>query len=367
MIDICCFFSDNYREGRTRFLNACADNKLAVNSYIHPDHKGPHKEDLAIDVAWIGPKNAAKLLMVTCGTHGLEASTGAATILQFLGTTPQDKLPDDTAILLVHPVNPYGWAYDSRGNEDGIDLNRNFIDHTKPYPTNPDYDKLHGLIKDAQVDTNGLKVFTENFYNYVKTHGMAKAVNGITAGQYKYSDGLSFGGHGLSWSARTLFKIAHQYVRAAQKIVLLDWHTGIGDFGLPYFIMNDGVSSTEYKRASSWWPKHKIHSDDVLDGASPHYTGLLIHGMKEKIEKFNQAKFTNIVIEWGTYNIDAMLQSLLLDDWLKRNRGMHTPLAGQIRAQLRDRFCPKNPDWRQAVLKQAPTLYSETLEGLKNW
>ncbi|PHS77922.1 MAG: hypothetical protein COB56_01570 [Robiginitomaculum sp.] len=366
-INIQNYFSNNYSEGRTRFLNACEKNNLTVKSFIHPNHKGPSKEDLAADTAWIGPKNAAKVLMVLCGTHGLEASTGAATILQFLETTPQTHLPDNTAILLVHPVNPYGWAYDRRGNEDGIDLNRNFLDHTKPYPANPAYDTLHSLIKSANVDEDGLIEFTATFHRYVETYGMAQAVSGITAGQYKHPDGMSFGGSAPSWSVQTLFKIANQYLTEAKNVILLDWHTGIGDFGKPYFIMDAPVLSAEFKRASSWWLKHNIHSDDILDGASPNYTGLLIKGMKEKIKYLNQVEITSVVIEWGTYKLDAMLQSLLMDDWLKSNRDIDASITKQVRIQLRDRFCPENPDWRQAVLKQAPTLYMQALEGLKNW
>jgi len=361
------FFSKNYREGRQRFLEICMAKGLDVSAYIHPDHKGPQGEDLAIDCAWIGPQNAEKVMVVACGTHGLEASTGAATILQFLYNNAYLERSQDTALLIIHPINPFGWAYDRRGNEDGIDLNRNCLDHSLPYPTNTAYDDLHPLIKNAHVDSEGLVAFIKAFHGYSAQHGLGQSIGGITAGQYTYPNGMSFGGNALSWSCQTLYTIVEQYLGHAKKIVMVDWHTGIGSYGKPYFIMDDPVSSPAYAQASQWWAPHTIHSDDILDGASPDYSGLIIRGLKEKITSIGNAETLCVVIEWGTYKLDEMLQSLLLDDWLKANYTAEGPLVDTVRAQLIDRFCPQAPKWRNAVLTTAPSLYQQALKGLRKW
>jgi Protein of unknown function (DUF2817) len=359
-------FANNYEEGRKEFLALCAAKNLSVQSHVHPDHKGPHGEDLAMDSVWIGPKDAHKVLCVTCGTHGLEAAAGAATLRQFLQSPDSDTLPTDSALLIVHAINPYGWAYDRRGNEDGIDLNRNCLDHAQPHPLNPVYDDLHAFIKTPCVDEAGQTAFIRDFYDYAKHHGLNAAVSGITAGQYNHPDGISYGGMATSWSVETLRAIIAHHLGQAQNVILVDWHTGIGRFGKPFFIMDDPTTSPAYARASSWWSPHKIHSDDILEGGSPAYTGLLIKDLKAKIKALNGAQTTSVVIEWGTYEMDVMLSALLLDNWLRGDPSAPDTQINAARTQLVERFYPKTKSWRTAVLDQAPALYRQALRGLQS-
>jgi hypothetical protein len=361
------YFSNSYKQGRVKFLDLCTAKNLAVQSFIHPGHTGPSGEDLAMDCVWIGNKAAKKVLLITCGTHGLEAATGAATILQFLESELWGQLKPDMAVLIVHAVNPYGWAHDRRGNEEGIDLNRNCLDHKQPYPDNPAYDDLHNLIKTADVDAQGLKAFAQAFHNYGKAKGITQAINGITAGQYTYPDGMSYGGQSLSWSHKTLFNIARHRLKQAKKIIHIDWHTGIGDFGEPFFIIEDPTSSPEYKLAESWWPTHTLHTEDILADRSPSYTGLLVTGLRGEIASINAAKIVSLVVEWGTYDLDNMLQALLMDDWLKSQKSNENPFAQTVREQLKERFYPSAPEWRQAVLNKAGPIYRQALMGLANW
>ena len=358
-------FASTYQEGRKEFLALCAAKKLSVRSHIHPDYQGPHGEDLAMDSVWIGPENARNVLCVTCGTHGLEAAAGAGTIRQFLHSPDSETLPADSALLIIHAVNPYGWAYDQRGNEDGIDLNRNCLDHAQPHPLNPAYDDLHAFIKTASVDEAGQTAFIKDFHDYAKHHGLNAAVSGITAGQYNHPDGISYGGMATSWSVKTLHAIIARHLGQAQNVILLDWHTGIGRFGKPFFIMDDPVTSPAYARASAWWAPHKIHSDDILEGGSPGYTGLLIKDLKDKIEAMNGAQTTCVCIEWGTYEMEVMLTSLLLDNWLRGRPSAPDTQINAARAQLKEWFYPKAKAWRAAVLDQAPALYRQALSGLQ--
>ena len=115
------YFSENYGDGRAKFLAICKKNALTIDTHIHPDVRSPQGHDLAMDCVWVGPKQAAKVLLISCGTHGLEAGPGSATILQWLDGDALQSIPKDTAILIVHAVNPYGWAYSSRTNEGNID------------------------------------------------------------------------------------------------------------------------------------------------------------------------------------------------------------------------------------------------------
>ncbi|MEE9328747.1 MAG: DUF2817 domain-containing protein [Parvularculaceae bacterium] len=362
------YFSSSYIEGRQKFLSACKRHDLQVASCSHPDEKGPNGEDLAIDYVWVGPADAAKVLVITCGTHGLEAATGSATIVQWLASDALSTLPDGLAVLIIHGVNPYGWAYDSRGNEHGIDLNRNCLDHNLPHPENPDYDQLHKQITEAKINPEGLAEFITFFRNYEKQYGTARAISGITAGQYNHPSGIGYGGAQLSWSVRSVYAIARECLTQAKKVIMLDWHTGIGEFGKPFFIMDDKMTSPEYARAEQWWSPHAIHCDDILDGSNPDYSGLLIKGLKAEISKINDAEITSVVTEWGTYKTEAMLQSLLMDWWLHHNRISANPVVVEnVRTRLVERFYPSVPEWQNAILEQAPEIYRKSIAGLASW
>ena len=366
--DLSRYFSPTYQAGRGKFLAACAEAGLDVRNHLHPSLKGPDGEDLSMDTVWIGPEDAERVLVFSCGTHGLEAAAGSATMLRWLDMGGPGKVPPGMAILLIHAVNPYGWSWSHRGNEDGIDLNRNFVTDAPPYPANPAYGDLHPLLLETDVDEEGLKAFVKGFYALVASKGMNYALTGITSGQYDYPDGLSFGGNAPSWSCETLYAIARDYLRKARKILHIDWHTGIGAYGEPHFILDEPRGSETYNRLSGWWPEHAIHCDDVVDGVSITYNGLFVVGFRHEIAQFSPAEVTNLTIEWGTYEVEAMLQALVMDNWLIHRAGdAGADRVNDIRAQLKERFYPLAEEWRRNVLAASETLYSQAIDNLAAW
>ena len=65
------YFSASYSDARATFLSACLDAELRVKSYRNPN-KGPEGESLFMDVTWIGPETAKRVVVVTSATHGVE-------------------------------------------------------------------------------------------------------------------------------------------------------------------------------------------------------------------------------------------------------------------------------------------------------
>ena len=56
---------------------------IAVTSWVHP-LRGMQGEELATDTAWVGPKNASRVLVVCSGTHGVEGHYGSGCQVGFL-------------------------------------------------------------------------------------------------------------------------------------------------------------------------------------------------------------------------------------------------------------------------------------------
>ena len=129
------YFSPNYTMARTQFRTAVekAGGRLTA---LRLDAKGPNGEDLTIDIAWFGAEKPKRVLVHSSGLHGVEAFAGSAIQLQWLDEGIP-SLPEDSALVLVHVLNPFGMAWLRRFNENGVDLNRNFLGPDETYQGTP--------------------------------------------------------------------------------------------------------------------------------------------------------------------------------------------------------------------------------------
>lgn len=77
-------------------------------------------------VRYAPPNPPARRVLLTGGVHGNEPA-GAETVLRFIERLR--RLPEeypDTAFDIIPLVNPWGWAYNRRLNQQGYDINRDF-------------------------------------------------------------------------------------------------------------------------------------------------------------------------------------------------------------------------------------------------
>lgn len=119
-------FPPAYAPARERFLRAAERRGGTLWSYPI-GARGPHGEELSVDVAQVGPRDPESMLVVSSGLHGVEGFAGSAIQHQLLSAQLESlDLPPDTGVLLVHALNPYGFAWVRRVNESNVDLNRNF-------------------------------------------------------------------------------------------------------------------------------------------------------------------------------------------------------------------------------------------------
>src|SRR5262249_39818696 len=133
-----CFPRD-YAGARQQFLDLAKRAHLPVMTYGNPN-KGPVGEALGTDAALQGPADAKALLVTISATHGVEGFCGSGAQADWLTAAAGARLPPGVAILHLHAINPHGFAWLRRVTEEGVDLNRNFVDFGKPLPENPAYD-----------------------------------------------------------------------------------------------------------------------------------------------------------------------------------------------------------------------------------
>ncbi|MBT7951818.1 MAG: DUF2817 domain-containing protein, partial [Gammaproteobacteria bacterium] len=223
------FFADNYEDSRQKFLQVCADKNIEVQSYKN-DIENSNVAELACDVIRIGNDDAENLLVLTSGVHGAELMCGSGCQVGMLQQDRFASLPADTAVLMIHAINPWGAANLRRNNEDNVDLCRNFVDFNNKLPGNAGYEVIHDALCCPEYE-GPLRDETNKFLaDYKRVNGIAGFVGAIMSGQFEFLKGMSFGGNEPTWSNSTLMKILQQEGSSAKKVCLLDYHSGLGPF-----------------------------------------------------------------------------------------------------------------------------------------
>ncbi len=219
-------FSDTYFEARKRFVHA-----TKVQSY-RSSHSGPEGQPLSTDVAYLGDPDADHLLVSIAGTHGVEGYCGSAAQLSLLQSQLGNSLGGSVGILLIQALNAYGFAWDRRVTAEGCDLNRNFVDFSKPLPENPGYDELADHLVPSDLSVESLAVAEHAIAEFRSTHGEAAFQTARKKGQYSRPEGMFFGGKHPSEPREILESICRDYrVAERQNVIIVDYHTGLGPYG----------------------------------------------------------------------------------------------------------------------------------------
>src|SRR4051812_37355004 len=111
-------FAADYSEARDKFLSAAKLAGAATHRYDNPT-KGPGGEALSTDVARLGPEDASKIVVTISSTHGVEGYCGSGFQADWLASIGAAGLPKGIAVLMVHAINPYGFAWTRRVTEEG--------------------------------------------------------------------------------------------------------------------------------------------------------------------------------------------------------------------------------------------------------
>lgn len=349
------FFSTSYTQARGKFHDAVAAKGGKVVSYQNPT-RGPQGEELATDTAWFGPKDASRLMIGMSGTHGGEGYCGSAIQNAWLIQGHFDRLPTDTAVLLVHAINPSGFAWTRRVNEDNIDLNRNFVDHTKPKTENLGYRELRDAISPAHWSVESESRNKARFAEYAAEHGSAALQAAITSGQYWDDEGVFYGGTRATWSNRTLHEILAPHAKTVRRAAFIDLHTGLGPYGFGEIMSNHFHGSAGDRLIRAWWGDKATYFDDGST-SSAVTSGDTQLGVDRALP---QSETAGITLEYGTVPLEQMIDSVRADNWLHLHGNLENEQGRQIKSELRACFYPEHDDWKQMVIDRA--VY--TLEGM---
>ncbi|HEY4344381.1 MAG TPA: M14 family metallopeptidase [Parvibaculum sp.] len=350
-------FSDTYQQARSRFLAAAKAAGAELVHHIHP-LKGPDGAEIATDVARIGPASARQILGFGSGTHGVEGFCGSGVETALLSNGFAEALPADTALVFIHAINPWGFAWGRRVNEDNVDLNRNFLDHAKPRPANPGYDGIYDAVNPKELSEEAIADGRAKMKAYAEEHGPAALQHALTAGQYVYPEGVQFGGQRAVWSNTTLRTVIREQMSAADRIVYIDIHSGLGARGHGEVICTAPETSYAFKRMHGWWGDI-VHSTRTQGSVSSDVPGSITEAFAQELPTQD---LTPCGLEFGTIAMNAVAAALVADNWLHRNGGLDNPLAPAIKKQIRDAFYVDEDDWKEDVTRQTRSMAKRALE-----
>lgn len=352
-------FSADYASARAAFLQAAESVDATLSSYPHP-LTGPNGEVLATDVAWLGPEDAAHVLVLLSATHGVEGFHGSAVQIDWL---KHGDLPEGVAVLMIHAINPYGFAWLRRVTEDGADLNRNFIDFDKPLPENPGYEELAAAIVPASLDEKTLAVADATLREYAEQHGQSAFEAALSGGQFTHADGLFYGGTAPTWSRITTETIIKDFRLAARKrVALIDFHTGLGPFGYGELICDHLPGTLGLELAKRWYGQ-SVTEPAIGTSSSVAKEGLSDYGWQKMLGD----AVVFIALEFGTYPFENMARVLRADHWLHQQGKIdwQAEQTQTIKAAIRRHFYPGTYDWQQMVLFRSRQCIAQALSGLK--
>jgi hypothetical protein len=352
-------FSNSYADARAKFLDAARGAGAVLTKYLHPSEKGPAGDPLYFDVSVLGPPEAPRIVVAGSGTHGIEGYSGSAAQTSWLLGKP--KLPRDTAVVFFHGQNPWGFAHKTRTTEENVDLNRNFIDFSKPLPRNPGYVELHPWIvpktwDEASVADAFAKL--DAFRERVGEKAFSDAFNG---GQYTHIDGIFFGGNRPQWANGAFRAAVKDHLTRARNVAFIDLHTGIGPWAEHIYLCFHPERSPGWERARAWWGERAVNRQGVTHKALATYNGTIIDAFTEMLPA---AEVTAIVIEFGTRPRRDMQRASLAQRWMRFEGARDPVLAAKVRREYEAAFYPADPEWRRAVLEQSREFIDRGVAGI---
>jgi Protein of unknown function (DUF2817) len=350
-------FPDNYISARERLLLLAELSVLIeIQGKIYRcPGKTPSGKSLFTDTVWLGSENATKVLVLLSGTHGVEGFVGSAVELDHINLIALGQLliPTDAAVLIVHALTPWGYAWLRRCDEDGVDLNRNGVDFTKPLPENTDYELLRNALFSS--NQNQRKSFTSAFE---RQHGRNALEMAISGGQYTDPAGPFYGGTAPAHGRLVTEDLIQRYSLHERDLAVIDLHSGLGPYGYGEIICDHHPASPGAQIAHDWYGD-SVTLPALGTSSSVPKTGLMDYAWHAVMN--DQSCF--ITLEFGTYPTDQLFEVLLRDHqlWAQQDN-----MSARIEhsKHMRQHFCPNDKAWKAMVLFRARQVIAQAVQGL---
>jgi hypothetical protein len=353
----------SYESSRTRFraqletIRARWSNAQLTSQSI--------EDDLTMD--WISAEpleTREKLFVLSTAQHGIEGYVGSAMLELFIEEFLPRLDPQTTGVLFIHAINPWGMKHRKRNNKNNVDLNRNFIDDdfASLGDLNADYQSLNWFFSPPETVTNitldRIK-FIGQTLRVLATHGIKRTREAALMGQYRFPQGIYFGGTALQPEAKVLMDLYRAAYQGYRSIVHLDMHTGYG----PRTQMTLVMSPQEKMTAEETSRKYRV---PLVAAANPDefYT---MHGDMIDWEYRligNTAHYFGAACEFGTFGEGILSGARSLQITILKNRANQFGASPQadawIEREYGELYLPSESAWFEKAQADA----RKTFDGI---
>ena len=360
-------FYESYDDIRARLQALTAELRVDIHS-----HAIDAEDDLYIDSFYLPANEERNLIVLTTGVHGMEGYIGATMLDVFFAEIYSTLDKENTGVLVVANVNPYGMKYLRRYNENNVDLNRNFILDWDSFDlsSNKEYPKVETFLGPTGKIGNGLWHEVGFYLSLGKTaitDGAGTISDALLTGQYEYPQGVYYGGNGDEASTVYLKDVFSQCLDSSyENIVHIDLHSGYGPrynmviFNSVYETMNEKESMEAFGY------DHIIAYDSESFYATTGDTTDFFYRLAEA--KGAEAELFSTCFEFGTIG-DAFFDTILsLKYTIDENRNHWYPTKNAVSAQIvhenyMELYYPTETAWREKTVQDFKTAAAGVLKA----
>ncbi|MDC1513856.1 M14 family metallopeptidase [Porticoccaceae bacterium] len=361
-------FSHSVIDATEKFTTGCTASGGTAEKFEHP-LCDPTGEPLHTTVGWLGPRNAKNVLLIVSGTHGNEGWAGSAIQIDALQRGAFNHLPENTAVMMIHLINPWGCAWGRRENEDNADLFRDLV-YYKPELYSGD-----SLFDEALAASLTLTEYSDEVREksiaatgrLLEKYSETEITTIVRMGQFRYPTLPYYNGGGISWSFRLYRDLVASYLSQAKQVFCIDIHTAFGEYGdallIPYY-QPEGPDKAKFDYLTQIYGAEKIYvpGDDPNIPSHPRMPYEIATDFVAGLDMIS------VGLEFGTYgDWDTIEESIEVDKYMSYLFNFGDPKNPERPDWLegyKSRCYPDKDDWREMVINGSRDIIDKTVAGL---
>ena len=366
------YFPSSYEDSRTRFLSSLNLIRQKWHSTQLETHPLKNFPDLSIDWLWAHTPKKETLIIISTGEHGIEGYVGYALLKIFIEEFAPQLYSENTGLLLIHALNPWGMKYHRKVNENSVDLNRNFVfDGNFDATINPEFHGVKELIN-PQTRIRSFGIENVNFWSRVVkalfTSGIATVTKAALLGQHHTPDGFYYGGTTYQEGTAVAMELYRLALDEYQSVIQIDMHTGYGPRDQMSIIMSplDPMTSEETSNKINYPLVLKINAEEFYDISGD----MAAYYYKLRNKYFPDKQLFACGFEFGTFgsSLPARIRSLrgmVFENQLHWHGAKSELTAQQIRREFEELYFPSEAKWREKALADGRQAFDGILRAYR--
>jgi hypothetical protein len=269
--------------------------------------------------------------------------------------------PAGVRSVLVHAVNPFGFAHLRRADEANVDQNRNFLSSGEKYAGSPAAYAVLDRYLNPPRPPSRWDWFEPLAVVAILRYGFGPVKEIVAGGQYDYPKGIFFGGHAPAESHLILRAHLSSWLSDASRVLHFDFHTGLGRWATYKLLAEDPVLPEQEARAVRWFGSG-VYEPSIANGLAYRTRGGFGRGCPEIAGKRD---YLFLCAEFGTFPVLSVLAGIRAENQAHHWSAPGDPATRRVKTRLVELFCPASPHWRAEVLDRGKTLIAQAVAGLR--